>query len=246
MKAVTASRHEAIIESQVVEAHFISMVVTGRPVIEILDDDDDVGLDVALGGAPGVTPGVEPGISLGVVLDAEPVAAPTPVPIVEPCVALGVAPVLYERMQWFNLYRAILPYLVMLGTFIAPGPGCSFDWSPFPCYLRYQFSWSVFLDWAFPFDKRRWHLMSDQCQRKLHAIFSGIFGCTGAGLDLLAVPDFPRWMYPITHEHWSGVNIKEQHVLGKILNIKHYWRYVILPGDAAKAAGLTRRIMMLI
>jgi hypothetical protein len=40
-KAVAASRHKAIIENQVVEARFISMVVTGRPVIEILDDDDD-------------------------------------------------------------------------------------------------------------------------------------------------------------------------------------------------------------
>jgi hypothetical protein len=190
MKAVTASRHKAIIKSNVVEAHFISMVVTGRSVIEILDDDDDVGLDVAVGGAPGVTPGVEPGILLGVFLDAEPVAAPTPVPIVEPCDALGVAPVLYERMQRFNFYRAILPYLVMLGSVIAPGPGCSFDWSPFPYYLRYQFTWSVFPDWAFPLDECGWHLMSHQCQPKLHVISSGIFWCTGAGFDLLVAPDF--------------------------------------------------------
>jgi hypothetical protein len=176
-------------ENQVVEARFVAMVVTGRPVIELLDDDDEEGLDVALGEAPGVTPGIEPGISLGVVVDAESVAAPTPAPTVEPCVALGVAPVLYDRMQRFNYYRAILPYLVMLGTLVAPDR--SFDWSPFPYYLGYQFSWSVFPDWAFPFDERRWHPMSDQCQCKLHAIFSGIFGCTGAGLDLLAVPDFP-------------------------------------------------------
>jgi hypothetical protein len=69
------------------EARFFSMVVTGRPVIEILnDDDDDVGLDVALGEAPGVTPGVEPGISLGVLLDAEPFAGPTPGTVFEPVV----------------------------------------------------------------------------------------------------------------------------------------------------------------
>jgi hypothetical protein len=210
MKAVTASRHEAIIESQVVEARFISMVVTGRPVIEILDDDDDVVLDVSLGEAPGVTPGVEPGISLGVVLATESVAVPTPAPTVEPCVALGVAPVLYERMQRFNCYHAILPYLVMLGTLITPER--SFDWSPFPYYLRYQFSWSVFPDWAFPFDEHCWHLMSHPCQCQLHAIFSGIFGCTGAGLDFLVVPDFPQWAYPITHEHWSRFDIGTQNV----------------------------------
>jgi hypothetical protein len=69
------------------------MVVTGHPVIELLD----------------VTPGIAPGTALGVLLGDEPVAAPTPAPIVEPCVALGVAPVLYERMQQFNFYRAILP-----------------------------------------------------------------------------------------------------------------------------------------
>jgi hypothetical protein len=218
----------------------MSMVVTGCPVIELLDDDDDEGLDVALGEAPGVTPGIEPGTSIGVVLDAESVAVPTPVPTVEPWVALGVAPVLYDRVQWFNFYRAILPYLVMLGTLITPER--SFDWSPFPYYLRYQFSWSVFPDWAFPFDEHRWHLMSHPCQRQLHDIFIGIFGCTGAGLDFLVVPDFPRWAYPITHEHWSQFNIGEQHVIGKILNKTHYWRNVLLPGDAAEAAGLTRRI----
>jgi hypothetical protein len=176
-------------------------------------------------------------MALGVVLDAEPVAAPTPALIVEPCVALGVAPVLDECMQRFNYYCAILPYLVMLGTLITPDHS-----SPFPYYLHYQFTWSVFPDWAFPFGKRRWHLMSDQCQHKRHAIFSGIFCCTGAGLDLLAVPDFPQWAYPITHEHWSRFNIGEQHVIGKILNKTHYWRSVLLPGYAAEAAGLTRRI----
>jgi hypothetical protein len=84
--------------------------------------------------------------------------------------------------------------------------------------------------------------MSYQCQRKLYAIFSGIFGCTGAGLDLIAVPDFPRWAYPITHKHWSWFNIGEQHVIGKILNNTHYWRSVLLPEDDAEAARLTRRI----
>jgi hypothetical protein len=112
-----------------VEARFNAMVVTGWPVIELLDDGDYDGFDDALGEAPGVTPGIEPGMALGVVLDADPVAAPTPVLIVEPCVSLGVAPVLYERMQRFNYYRAILPYLVMLGTLIFPYR--SLDWSPF-------------------------------------------------------------------------------------------------------------------
>jgi hypothetical protein len=60
-------------------------------------------LDVALGEDPDATHGIEPGMALGVVLDAEPVAAPTPAPIVEPCVALGVAPVLYERLQRYYL-----------------------------------------------------------------------------------------------------------------------------------------------
>jgi hypothetical protein len=93
-------------------------------------------------------------------------------------------------MQQLNFYRAILPYLVIVGTLIAPGH--SFDWSPFSYYLRYQFTWSVFPDWAFPLDERRWHLMShQQCQHKLHVIFSRIFGCSGAGLDFLVVPDFP-------------------------------------------------------
>jgi hypothetical protein len=31
-------------------------------------------------------------------------------------------------------------------------------------------------------------------------------------------------------------------VLGKILNNTQYWRSVLLPGDAAEAAGLTRCI----
>jgi hypothetical protein len=51
MKAVAASRHKAIMENQVVEACFVAMVVTGCPVIELLDDDDDEGLDVAFGEA---------------------------------------------------------------------------------------------------------------------------------------------------------------------------------------------------
>jgi hypothetical protein len=42
------------------------MVVTGRPVIALLDEEDDGGLDVALGEAPGVTPGVTPGDTPGV------------------------------------------------------------------------------------------------------------------------------------------------------------------------------------
>jgi hypothetical protein len=63
----------------------------------------------------------------------------------------------------------------------------------------------------------------------------------GAGLDLLVAPESPRWAYPITHEHWSRFNIAEQCVIGKILNNMHYWRSVLLPGDAAEAAGLTCR-----
>jgi hypothetical protein len=65
-KAVAASRHEATLENQVVEARFVAMVVTGRPVIELLDEEDDGGLDVALGEAPGVTCGVTPGDTPGV------------------------------------------------------------------------------------------------------------------------------------------------------------------------------------
>jgi hypothetical protein len=81
MKAVAANRHEAIIENQVVEARFVSKVVTGCPVIELLNDDDVVDLDTALVEAPGVTPGVTPGvvpsIVLCVVLSVKQDAAPT-------------------------------------------------------------------------------------------------------------------------------------------------------------------------
>jgi hypothetical protein len=41
MKAVDASRHEAIMENKVVEAPFVAMVVTGRQVMELFDDDDE-------------------------------------------------------------------------------------------------------------------------------------------------------------------------------------------------------------
>jgi hypothetical protein len=33
----------------------------------------------------------------------------------------------------------------------------------------------------------------------------------------------------------------QQHEIGQILYEMHYWRRVLLPGDAAEAAGLTRR-----
>jgi hypothetical protein len=164
-----------------------------------------------------------------------------------------------KRMERFRYYRAILPYLVLIGNVIAPpfggqyghgyirdfpsvpdGSTRAFYWSPFPYYLRYRFTWSVFPDWAFPFDERRWNLLTEQRQRDLHVIFSVLFGYTGAGVNLVA-PDFPRWAYPITHEHWSTFCRAKQRIVGQILNNTHYWRVMLLPGDAASAAGLTRR-----
>jgi hypothetical protein len=186
-KAMAASRHEATLENQVVEARFAAMVVPGHLVIELLDDDDNVGLDVALGEAPGVTPGVVPGTTFGVVPDTDLVATPTSVPGISSGVALGdllgpspapdVKPSYktnematmkpfdhpHERLQRFKFYRDILAYLVMFGTILPPPKGnakeyfgchtdallcpvCLFDWSPFPYYWRYQFTWSVFPD----------------------------------------------------------------------------------------------------
>jgi hypothetical protein len=104
MKVVTASRHEAIIENQVVEARFVSMVVTGRPVIELLDDGDDVGLDVALGEAPGVTPGIGHGMALGVIRDTEPDAAPTLGTALDPVPATVLQPE-SNAMEGANLYN---------------------------------------------------------------------------------------------------------------------------------------------
>jgi hypothetical protein len=160
-----------------------------------------------------------------------------------------------ECMERLRFYRAIFPYLVLIGTVIAPpfggqyehgyihdfpnvpdGPESAFDWSPFLYYIRYQFTWSVFLEWAFPFDEHCWSLLTEQSQRDLHAIFSVLFGYTGAGVNLVA-PDFPRWAYPITHEHWSTFCRKQQHIVGQILSNTHYWRGML---DAAFAAGLTR------
>jgi hypothetical protein len=161
-------------------------------------------LDVALGETPGFTPGVEPGAALGVVLDTK----PAPTPTLDPGNTLGVVlgNTTHERLQRFKFYRAILPYLVMFGTILPPPKGNAkeyvgcytnalqcpvrpFDWSPFPYYLRYQFTWSVFPDWAFPFDKRHWKLLSTGHQQQLHVIFGVIFGCTNM-YDLWA-PDFP-------------------------------------------------------
>jgi hypothetical protein len=97
-----------------------------------LDDGDDEGLDVALGEAPGATPGIEPGMALGVVLDNKPDAVPTlgtafdPVPpsVVQPESNAMVVANLYntphERLEHFNFYKAVLPYLVMFGTILAP------------------------------------------------------------------------------------------------------------------------------
>jgi hypothetical protein len=124
---------------------------------------------------------------------------------------------------------------------VPPGPGRSFDWTPFPYYLQYRCTWSVFPEWAFPVDERRWHLLTGQRQHELHTIISALFGHTGAGNNLVA-PDFPRWAYPITHEHWSRFNRGEQYVVGHILNNTHYWRGVLLPGDADFAAGLPRHV----
>jgi hypothetical protein len=89
----------------------------------------------------------------------------------------------------------------------------------------------VFPDWAFPFDKRRWKLLSTDHQQQLHLIFGVIFSCTNM-YDLWA-PDFPQWAFPINHE--------QQHEIGLILYETPYWRRMLLPGDAAEAAGLTRR-----
>jgi hypothetical protein len=122
MKAVAARRHEAIIENQVVAARFVSMVVTGRPVIELLEDGDDVGLDVTLGEAPGVTPGIEPGMALGVVPDAEPAAVatlgaaldPIPAPVLQPKTNAVVGANLYNTPhERLSLELSWLPQKVM-------------------------------------------------------------------------------------------------------------------------------------
>jgi hypothetical protein len=118
-------------------------------------------------------------------------------------------------------------------------PVCSFDWSPFPFYLRFQFTWSVFPAWAFLFKEFYWKLLSTEHQHQLHVIFGVIFGCTNR-FDLWA-PEFPNWAYPITHYCWSCFTKNQQHDVGRILFESPYWRDMSLPGDAAEAAGLTCR-----
>jgi hypothetical protein len=81
----------------------------------------------------------------------------------------------------------------------------------------------------------------EQRQHERHTIVSVLFGHTGAGTNPVA-PDFPRWADPITHENWSSFNRGEQYFIGQILNSMHYWRGVLLPGDAAFADGLPRHI----
>jgi hypothetical protein len=95
-------------------------------------------------------------------------------------------------------------------------------------------------DWAFPFDERCWNLLTKQRQCDLHLIFSVLLGYTGPGVNLVA-PDFPWWAHPITHEHCSTFCLAKQHIVGQILNNMQYWRGMLLPGDAAFAAGLICR-----
>jgi hypothetical protein len=69
-------------------------------------------------------------------------------------------------------------------------------------------------------------------------IFGVIFECTNR-FDLWA-PEFPKWAYPINHYRWSRFTKDPQHKVGRILFDTPYWRDMLLPGDAAEAAGLTR------
>jgi hypothetical protein len=63
MKAVAISQYEASLVNQEVKACFISMVVTGNPDIEMLDNDDDDALDAALNVSPVVEPVPDPALS---------------------------------------------------------------------------------------------------------------------------------------------------------------------------------------
>jgi hypothetical protein len=118
-KAVAASRHEATLKNQVVEAQFVTMIVTVRPIIELLDSDDDIALDVA----PGVTPGVVPCVALGIVLasssapDVKPSTKTNEMLMMKPCDTP------HECLQRFKFYRSILPYLVMFRDNLASSKG---------------------------------------------------------------------------------------------------------------------------